>query len=185
VAGCSELEEGNDKPEYTEPLPEGNGGSPPSSDNNGPGSEPDPEPPDPDPPEPDPDPPDPEPDPEPDPVGETDVFVDERMDVPNPGHYVNQFELYGPHEVDWDVLVRDGPEVNVFFTDVAEFQEYEQGHRFSYYTALTREDVASETVSATMGAGDYAFIIDTSRGDASSIIVDEVDVEVRLAVTPL
>jgi hypothetical protein len=135
--------------------------------------------------EPDPAPePDPEPAPEPEPA-QTDVLTDDRLDIPRPGHYVQHFELFAPHEVHWDIFVRDGNPVNVFFTDRPEFQEYDAGNRFRFYSEMSREEVVSASATDTFGSGDYSLIIDTTRNSLGDYLEDEADTQVLIEITPV
>lgn len=177
LAGCSTSD-------TTEPqqLPDQDDGG--STDNTGGDTDTDPIEPEPDP-EPDPEPaPEPEPEPEPEPP-QTQVLTDERMDIPRPGHYVQHFELFEPHEVYWDIFVRSGDPVNVFLTDRPEFGEYDAGNRFRFYSEASREEIISASASGSLPSGDYSLIIDTRRNNLDDILEDEVDTEVLIELTPV
>lgn len=82
--------------------------------------------------------------------------------------------------ISWEFLVREGPDVDVFFCTAEEFGYFEDEEGFRYWGETM--DTHSGEDSVTVDAGDYYFVIDNSeRAEAeppSNGVDDPAEVEV-------
>ena len=79
-----------------------------------------------------------------------------------------EFELPDGGRVEYSTTVRDGPRVDFYVMDMDEYDHFENGDRFRYYSRASDPDSAGTDVSATLGSGRYAFVVDNSElGEAS------------------
>lgn len=133
--------------------------------------------------------PTPEPTPEPttDDVTAEDLLDDEEFDTSDDDSGMEQIDSfnrnYSIEEDNWkgrelrftsegrleyEGIVRDGPAVDFYLMDADEYEHFENGERFQYLTATSRQDTTGADVSATVPAGNYVFLVDNSEmGEAA------------------
>ncbi|NUB91668.1 hypothetical protein HTZ84_09290 [Haloterrigena sp. SYSU A558-1] len=97
-----------------------------------------------------------------------------------------EFDFDGSGFIEYDFIVREGPEIDVIFMDESEYTYFTNEGRFSYKSALSAFESAGTTVSGTVTEGSYRLILDNSNlGEAApptnfsnDVVTVEFDLEV-------
>ena len=75
------------------------------------------------------------------------------------------FSVEGSGTLEYDFIVREGPDVDVIVLASDEFDHFEANHRFQY---LDSSSGASDIGSVTLSSGDYVLMVDnTTTGEVS------------------
>ncbi|MFC6769653.1 hypothetical protein [Natrinema soli] len=88
--------------------------------------------------------------------------------------------------IEYDFIVREGPEIDVMFLDESEYNYFSNDDRFSYKPELSALESAGKTVSSKVTEGSYRLILDNSNlGEAApptnfsnDVITVEFDLEI-------
>jgi hypothetical protein len=95
------------------------------------------------------------------------------------------FSLRKKAEIGVSVVVRQGPKVDVFFTDRDEFDRYRSGGDFNVYDMITQESVKRLQASAVGKSKEYVVLIENNggKGVLPSFLQDNTaEVEVQIEV---
>ncbi|MFW6017986.1 MAG: hypothetical protein ACOCPX_04130 [Halapricum sp.] len=113
--------------------------------------------------------PDPTPTPEPTPTPtQTEIpfetVLDDTRQVNEDQYWATSLEPDQDLEVEMEMVVREGPAVDVFVATAQEFQYYENGERFQVVDDLSFKGSEGGTRSGVLEAGEYALVIDNKDG---------------------
>lgn len=81
-------------------------------------------------------------------------------------YYTLEFSQAGT--IEYDFIVRDGPAIDAILIDESEYEYFEEGDRWEYYSELSALDSTGNDVSGQVSAGTYRLIFDNSdQGEAT------------------
>lgn len=117
-------------------------------------------------------------------VGETNRGA---IDVAEDEWYRWSFDYSEETHIEYEILVRDGPVVDVILFDENEYTYYENGDRAKYYSGLSDLNTTNAMASGWVGAGSYRLVVDnTNYGDArppTNFDDDVAEIEYTLTVS--
>jgi hypothetical protein len=78
------------------------------------------------------------------------------------------FEFSEPTHIEYEMVVRDGPSVDVILFGDREYEYFENQDRAKYYSGLSDLDTTRGLASGWVEAGDYVLVVDnTEWGEAA------------------
>jgi len=80
---------------------------------------------------------------------------------------VVELDLEGTTRIKYDIQVESGPNVNVWFLEFGDYNDYDQGRDFLYYFAYSSEDVSSASKDFTWTDDGLHYIIIDTKGTAN------------------
>lgn len=64
---------------------------------------------------------------------------------------------------EYNFVVRDGPDIDVFVTTDTEYQEFEDGNRFRTMSGLSSVGSTGDRAEESIPVGDYVLVVDNSN----------------------
>lgn len=91
-----------------------------------------------------------------------------RIDVNEDEWYQWSLEWESETHLEYEMLVRDGPSIDLILFDESEYSYYENEERASYYTTLSDLDTVEARAGGWLEAGEYRLVVDnTNYGEAA------------------
>ncbi|MBX0303114.1 hypothetical protein [Haloarcula salinisoli] len=120
--------------------------------------------------------------------GNVTTLIDETQTAPDSGYYQWPFTINTEVELSLTAIVRSGPAVDIYLTTSAELEEYKQGNRFGFNSALSVENSTfAESTSVVSPRDDLVLLVDNSTAGEAEPPTDGVEnpaeVEVELTAT--
>lgn len=112
--------------------------------------------------------------------------LDESITVPEDEYWYGTFEVAQSRRLQYEFVVREGPAIDMWLMEDAEFDRYQANDRFTYAESASAPDSTGTTVDAELPAGEYVLVADnTETGDAAPPTnfdddVARIDIEVYL-----
>lgn len=97
-----------------------------------------------------------------------------------------EFDFDSTGFLEYEFIVRNGPEIDVLLLDESEYTHFNSDARFGYESRLSALDSAGTTVSGKVSEGTYRLILDNSnKGEAvpptnfsNDVVTVEFDIEI-------
>lgn len=80
----------------------------------------------------------------------------------------HEFEFESTGFLEYEFIVREGPEIDVIFLEESEYTHFEEGDRYAYKSEMSAHDSSGATISGKVSSGSYRLLLDNSnKGEAT------------------
>lgn len=92
--------------------------------------------------------------------GGMETVVDDTEVVEEDQYLSYDFDFDSDRTMEYEFIVRDGPNIDVFVAETEEYNHYTQGEAFEYYGDSLDTSTATETID--LAAGEYKIVLDNT-----------------------